>query len=39
MPFVLGHVLYMKAIPGGKAKNDTMDAHTIAVLLPGGMLP
>jgi transposase len=29
----------MKAIPGGKAKNDTIDAHKIAVLLRGGMLP
>jgi hypothetical protein len=29
----------MKAIPGGKAKHDTIDAHTIAVLLRGGMLP
>src|SRR6266849_2630705 len=37
--FVLGHALYMKAIHGGKAKNDTIDAHTIAVLLRGGMLP
>jgi transposase len=39
IPFVLGHALYMKAIHGGKAKNDTIDAHTIAVLLRGGMLP
>lgn len=37
--FVLGHALYMKAIPGGKAKNDKIDAHKIAVLLRGGMLP
>jgi transposase len=29
----------MKAIPGGKAKNDTIDSHKIAVLLRGGMLP
>jgi hypothetical protein len=29
----------MKAIHGGKAKNDTIDAHKIAVLLPGGMVP
>jgi hypothetical protein len=29
----------MKAIPGGKAKNDTIDAHKIAVLRRGGMLP
>jgi transposase len=37
--FVLGHALYMKAIHGGKAKNDRIDAHKIAVLLRGGMLP
>jgi transposase len=37
--FVLGHALYMKAIHGGKAKNDKMDAHKIAILLRGGMLP
>lgn len=29
----------MKAIPGGKAKNDKIDAHKIAILLRGGMLP
>ena len=34
IPFVLGHALYMKAIHGGKAKNDK-----IATLLRGGMLP
>src|SRR2546425_6768099 len=37
--FVLGHALYMKAIHGGKAKNDKIDAHTSAVLLRGGMVP
>ena len=37
--FALGHALYMKAIHGGKAKNDTIDAHKIAVLLRGGMFP
>src|SRR5262249_552427 len=31
--------LYMKAIHGGKAKTDPIDAHKIAVLLRGGMLP
>src|SRR3989442_1591565 len=36
IPFVLGHALYMKAIHGGKAKNDKIDAHKIAVLLRGG---
>src|ERR671930_749851 len=39
IPLVLGHALYMKAIHGGKAKNDRIDAHKIAVLLRGGMLP
>jgi transposase len=29
----------MKAIHGGKATNDKIDAHTIAALLRGGMLP
>ena len=37
--FVLGHALYMKAIHGGKAKNDKIDAHKIATLLRGGMMP
>src|SRR5919197_3692680 len=39
IPFVLGHALYMKAIHGGKAKNDRIDAQKIAVLLRGGMRP
>ncbi len=39
IPFVLGHALYMKAIHGGKAKNDRIDAKKIAVLLRGGMIP
>lgn len=39
IPFVLGHALYMKAIHGGKAKNDKIDSHKIAVLLKGGMIP
>jgi transposase len=39
LPFVLGHALYMKAIHGGKAKNDKIDSHKIAQLLRGGMLP
>jgi len=37
--FVLGPALYMKAIHGGKAKNDKIDAQKIAVLLRGGMFP
>jgi hypothetical protein len=39
IPFVRGHALYMNAIHGGKATNDKSDAHKIAVLLCGGMLP
>jgi transposase len=39
IPFVLGHALYMKAIHGGKAKTDKIDAKKIAVPLRGGMLP
>ena len=39
IPCVLGHALSMKAIHGGKAKNDQIDAHKIAALLRGGMLP
>ncbi len=37
--FVLGHALYMKAIHGGKTKNDKIDSNKIAVLLRGGMFP
>ena len=36
--FVLGHALYMKAIHGGKAKNDRVDSQKIAGLLRAGML-
>ena len=39
LAFVLGPALYLKAIHGGKAKNDKIDAPKIAVLLRGGMLP
>jgi hypothetical protein len=39
LPFVLGHALSRKAIPGGKAKNDKSDAPKLAVLLRGGRLP
>ena len=39
IPFVLGHALYMKAIHGGKAKNDKVDAHKIATLLRGSAFP
>jgi len=37
--FVLGHALYLKAIHGGKSKNDKIDAEKIASLLCGGNLP
>lgn len=39
IPFVLGHAQYMKAIHGGKAKNDDLDAEKISRLLRGGTLP
>jgi hypothetical protein len=39
MAFVLGPALSMKAIHGGKAKNDKIAAHKIAGLLRGGRLP
>ncbi len=37
--FALGHALYMKAIHGGKAKNDKIDSRKIAGLLKSGMFP
>lgn len=39
IPFVRGHALYMRAIPGGKAKNDKIDADKIARLLRANLLP
>jgi transposase len=39
IPFVLGHALAMKAIHGGKAKNDRLDAATLAGLLKSGYFP
>jgi transposase len=39
LALVLGHARSMQAIPGGKAKTATSDAHTSAVLLRGGMIP
>ena len=39
IPFVLGQALSMKAIHGGKAKNDKIDSQKIAGLLRGGPLP
>lgn len=37
--FILGHALYMKAIHGGKTKNDKIDAMKIAKLIRGGTFP
>jgi len=39
VPFALGHALYMKAIHGGKTKNDKIDSYKIAALLRGGNFP
>lgn len=39
IPFVLGHAQYMKAIHGGKAKNDKIDSEKLAFLLRGGNFP
>lgn len=39
IPFILGHALYMRAIHGGKSKNDRIDSQKIAALLKGGLLP
>jgi transposase len=39
MPCVRGHARYMKAIHGGNAKHDELDAHKSAALLRGGRLP
>jgi hypothetical protein len=39
LPFALGHALYRKAIHGGKATNDRLDAGKIARLLRGGNFP
>src|SRR5262245_34874761 len=39
IPFVLGHALYLKAIHGGKTKNDKLDADKLSALLRGGNFP
>ena len=39
IPFVLGHALYLKAIHGGKAKNDRIDAAKLGAILRGGNFP
>lgn len=33
IPFILGHALYMKAIHGGKSKNDKIDSSNIAFMI------
>jgi Transposase IS116/IS110/IS902 family len=38
-PCVLGPALSLPAMPGGKATNDTSDAHKMAAWLRGGLLP
>jgi transposase len=37
--FLLGHALYMKAIHGGKKKDDKLDSEKIARLIRGGTFP
>jgi hypothetical protein len=37
IPFVLGHALYLKAIHGGKNKNDKLDSFKLATLLRGAI--
>jgi transposase len=37
--FLLGHALYMRAIHGGKKKDDKIDSEKIARLLRGGTFP
>ena len=37
--FILGHALYMRAIHGGKAKNDKIDSSKITTLLRGCLIP
>ena len=39
VPFLLGHALYLKAIHGGKTKNDRIDSEKLAMLLRGGNFP
>ncbi len=39
IPFYLGHALYMKAIHGGKKKNDRLDSQTLADLMRSNFFP
>jgi transposase len=39
IPFYLGHALYIKAIHGGKKKNDRIDSQTLADLMRSNYFP
>ena len=39
LPFVLAHALYVKAIHGGKNKNDRIDSEKLAHLLRSNLIP
>ena len=39
IPFVLAHALYVRAIHGGKNKNDRIDSEKLARLLAGNLIP
>jgi transposase len=39
IPFYLGHALYMKAVHGGKNKNDSLDSKHITDLLRSNLFP
>jgi hypothetical protein len=39
LQFVLAHALYLKAIHGGKNKNDRIDSEKLALLLAANLIP
>lgn len=39
IPFYLGHALYMKAVHGGKNKNDSLDSKHITDLMRANLFP
>lgn len=39
IPFVLAHALYLRAIHGGKNKDDRLDSEKLARLLAGHLIP
>src|SRR5437899_5939247 len=39
LPFVLAHALYLKAIHGGKNKNDRIDSEKLTHLLRSNLIP